>query len=290
MKTSIIKNVVYAITRKLFFFGVSLVFTAVISCSQEDASVSDAVNEQETVTSESQENFYFEDGDEIAEEAFISEDAKASGGKVAVDTRLSGAVLFHVGTVTNGSLHIDFGLGCKDLDGNIRKGIIIIDHIGRWNEEGAEWTIIFSGYTVNGVHIEGTRKIKVVSATETLIVRDVELVDGKITWPDGTFATRDAHHRREHERNENPSLKRLIVYGSATGTLRNGRDYYIEILEPLVYDRACAESGVFIAVKGKKLVKHSNREVTIDYGNGTCDNIVTITTKAGATFTYEVNK
>lgn len=290
MKTSIIKNVACAITRKIFFFGVSLVFTALISCSQEDASESRSSDEKETVTSESQDNFYFEDGDEIAEEAFISEDAKASGGKAAVDTRLTGAVLLHGGTVTNGSLRVDFGIGCKDLYGNIRKGIIIIDHVGRWNEEGAEWTITFSGYTVNGIHIEGIRKIKVVSVTETLIVRDVELVGGKITWPDGTFATRDAHHRREHERNENPLLKRLIVYGGATGTLRNGRGYYIEILEPLVYDRACAESNVFIAVKGKKLVKHGDREVIIGYGDGTCDNIVTITTKAGVTLTYEVKK
>lgn len=290
MKTSMIKNAAYAVVRKLFFFAVSLVFTAVISCSQEDAGMSDSSDEQETATAASQENFYFEDGDEIAEEAFISEDVKAAGGKVAIDTRLSGAVLLHVGNVTHGSLRIDFGLGCEDLYGNIRKGIIVIDHVGRWNEEGAEWTITFSGYTVNGVHIEGTRKIKVVSATETLMVRDVELVGGKITWPDGTFATRDAHHRRERERNENQLLKRLIVYGDASGTLRNGREYYIEILEPLVYDRACAESGVFIAVKGKKLVKHGNRGVTIDYGDGTCDNIVVITTKAGATFTHEVKK
>jgi hypothetical protein len=289
MKTSILKNVMHLITKKLFFFCLSLAFTALISCSQDDASPSSS-DEQETVTAESQDNFYFEDSDDIAEEAFISEDAEATGGKIATDTRLTGAILLRVGTVVSGSLRVDFGTGCKDLRGNIRKGIIIIDHIGRWNEPGSEWTITFSGYTLNGVKIQGTRKIKVISATETRIVRDVELIGGKITWPDGTTATRDAQHRRECERNENPLLKRVIVYGNATGTIRNGSSYSIEIVEPLLFDRACAELDVFIAVKGKKLVKKGDREITIDYGDGTCDNIVTITTKAGVTVTYEVKK
>jgi hypothetical protein len=290
MKTRILKNAMYLVTKKVFFFCLSLALTALISCSQDDANPALSSDENETVSAESQDNFFFEDGDDIAEEAFISEDAKASGGKVATDSRLTGAALLRIGTVLNGSLRVDFGAGCKDLRGNIRKGIIIIDHIGRWNEAGSEWTITFSGYTLNGVKIEGTKKIKVISATETLIVRDVELIGGKITWPDGSFATRDAQHRRECERNENPLLKRIIVYGSATGTLRAGSSYYIEILEPLLYDRACAEADVFIAVKGKKLVKKGDRELIIDYGDGSCDNIVTITSKAGVTTTIEVKK
>src|SRR5688500_18365615 len=144
MKTSILKNVMRLITKKLFFFCLSLAFTALISCSQDDANPSSS-EEQETVAAESQDNFYFEDSDDIAEEAFISEDAKATGGKIATDPRLTGAILLRVGTVVSGSLRVDFGTGCKDLRGNIRKGIIIIDHIGRWNEAGSEWTITFSG-------------------------------------------------------------------------------------------------------------------------------------------------
>jgi hypothetical protein len=95
---------------------------------------------------------------------------------------------------------------------------------------------------------------------------------------------------REYHRNGNHLLDRLIIYGNAQGTCRNGRGFSIEILERLVYDRRCAEAGVFIAVEGKKLIKHGYRELTIDYGDGSCDNVVTLTNKSGLSTRYEVKK
>ena len=133
-------------------------------------------------------------------------------------------------------------------------------------------------------------KVTVVSVTDLTTTHEVELIDGKITWPDGSVATRGCHHVRQRIHNGNHLLDRLIVYGTAQGTFRNGRGYSIEILEELVYDRSCVDSGVFIAVQGKKLVKHGAREFTIDYGDGTCDNIVTLTNKSGLSVRYEVSK
>ena len=96
------------------------------------------------------------------------------------------------------------------------------------------------------------------------------------------MARRRLHHKREHEI-ENHILQRLIIYGTAEGNHRNGRGYIIEILEPLVYDRRCAAEGVIIPVKGKKLIKHGDRQITVDYGDGRCDNIVTLINKNGRT-------
>lgn len=290
MKTQIIKNTIYALSKKLFFFCLSMAFTALISCSNEEGAPDISSDEKEAANFESVENYYYDDADDLAMEAFVSEDESLSGGKVSTDARLTGAVVLRIGTFSSGSLRIDFGTGCSDLRGNVRKGLIIIDHVGRWNEEGAHWTITFSGYTINGILLEGTRTVTVTSVTDTVITHDVDLVNGKITWPDGSFATRECHHTREYERNENHLLDRLIVYGNAQGTLRNGRGFSIEILERLIYDRSCANEGVFIAVQGKKLIKHGDRELTIDYGDGTCDNIVTLTNKAGISIRYEVGK
>lgn len=290
MKTQIIQNTVHVIAKKLFFFCISMALTALISCSQDDASPNFSSDDEETAKLESQDDYYFDDADDIALEAFASEGENASGGKLSSDDRLSGALILRLGTFLNGSLRVDFGTGCTDLRGNLRKGLIIIDHIGRWNEEGAQWTITFSGYSINGVTLEGTRKVTVTSVTETVITHNVELIGGKITWPDGQIATREGEYTCEYERNENHLLERVIVYGNAQGTLRNGRSFYIEILERLIYDRSCAQEGVIIAVEGKKLVKHGDRELTIDYGDGTCDNFVTVTNKAGFSIRYEVGK
>ncbi|MBA4057464.1 MAG: hypothetical protein C0490_22305, partial [Marivirga sp.] len=118
---------------------------------------------------------------------------------------------------------------------------------------------------------------------------DATLVGGRITWPDGRIATREANRRRHHVRHENNLLDRLIIYGSAQGTWCNGRGYSIEIIEPLVYDRSCASTGVIIAVAGKKLIKHGEREFTVDYGDGACDSTVTLIYKDGKTIRYDVN-
>jgi len=287
MKTPI-KNMMFTIAKKLFFFCMSMVFTAFLACSNEEAEPGLSSDEKEAASFESQDDYYFDDADDMATEAFMSEDF--SGGKVSTDTRITGAVVLHTGTLMSGALKIDFGTGVTDARGNLRKGLILLEHVGQWNAEGASWTITFSGYSINGISIEGTRKVTVVSVTDLVTTLEVELIDGKITWPDGSVATRSCHHVRQRVLNSNHLLDRLIVYGTAQGTFRNGRGYSIEILEELVYDRSCADAGVFIAVQGKKLVKHGARELTIDYGDGTCDNIVTLTNKSGFTVRYEVSK
>ncbi len=288
MKTQM-KNTLNFLARKLFFFSLSMAFTVFVACSNENNTEPDFSSEdKENASFEVEEDYYFDDSDDIATEALVAEDQGTTGGRIVSDDRLTGAVVVRVGASIQGSLRVNFGEGCKDLRGNLRKGLIVIDHVGRWNEAGAQWTITFVGYSMNGVKIEGTRKVTVTSATDTLIIRDVELIGGKITWPDGRVATREGHHIREHELNENHLLDRLIVYGTAQGTLRNGKSFYIEILERLIYDRSCAAAGVTIPVQGKKLIKHGDRELTIDYGDGTCDNFVTLTNKAGMTVRYEV--
>jgi hypothetical protein len=288
MKTHI-KDVMYIITRRLFSFFASIAFMALLSCSSNenvDPDISD--EEKESAKFESEDDYYFQDADEIALAAFSGEEI--SGGRLSTDARLTGAVVLHTGTVASGSLKIDFGAGTGDGRGNIRKGIILLTHVGGWNEPGAQWTIKFVGYSINGVVIEGTRIVTVIAATDLVVTHEIELVDGKITWPNGRVATRAGLYIRECHYDASHLLTRLIVYGDAQGTGRNGRGFSIKITEELVYDCTCAESGVFIAVKGKKLITHGNREITIDYGDGTCDNIVTLTNKAGFSVQYEVSK
>ncbi|HWA35059.1 MAG TPA: hypothetical protein VG737_13050, partial [Cyclobacteriaceae bacterium] len=68
----------------------------------------------------------------------------------------------------------------------------------------------------------------------------------------------------------------------------SGEGYSIEILERLIYRRACAALGILIPSSGVKLIKSGDRELTVDYGDGSCDNFVTITNKNGRTIRYEV--
>jgi hypothetical protein len=285
MKTN---NALHMTSKNLFYaFLAAFIFT--LAACHQDETPGFSSEDTEDASLDAIEDSYFDDADDLVGEAFAAAEG-AVNGKKATDDRLSCATVTYDGDGSTGILRIDFGDGCIDPRGNNRSGVMVITHTGAWNLAGSTWSISFDGYMINEHAIEGTRTVTVVSYTEQLSVYDVVLVGGRITSPDGRVATREVTRRREHERNENNLLDRLIIYGSAQGTLRNGRGYSIEILEPLVYTRTCAAEGVFIPVSGVKFVTKGLRELTIDYGNGACDNLVTLTNKNGRTVEYEVKK
>jgi hypothetical protein len=288
MKTVNFPYVLHSLKGRLALLSMGIMIMLLVSCQNDDATPDFSAEDTESAGLDAMDDYYFDDADDLATEALATDDQ--SGGRISSDERLACAVISHTGTKQEGILTVDFGDGCTDPRGNVRKGSIVVTHDGPWNSPGASWSITFLAYSINGITLEGTRTVQVVSVTDSLIVCDVTLVGGKITWPDGRFATREVNRRREHERNENHLLDRLIIYGKAQGALRNGRGYVIEILERLVYDRSCAAEGVIIPVKGVKFIKHGNRELTVDYGDGTCDNFVTLTNKNGRSVRYEVGK
>lgn len=285
MKTAMIKLEKRAITFMIFVF--MLAVTLLVSCNENEETALEAeAQDSETAQLDAMEDLYSDDADDIATDLLMNSDL-SSGGRVASnDSRLACATITRTGDSQAGTITIDFGTGCTDARGNVRRGQIVVEFSGRWSKPGSFWRLRFVNFSVNDNSVEGTRLVTNVSESEDVQAFTVELEDGKITFADGSVATRKLHRRREHERDQNNILNRLIIYGTAQGNHRNGRGYYIEILERLVYDRTCED--VIIPVSGKKLIKHGNREITVDYGDGTCDNTVTITNKNGRTWTYTV--
>jgi hypothetical protein len=273
---------------KQLFPCMFIALTLLFSCNQEVTPPDFTADDTESASSDALEDSYLDEGDDLSAEGFATNDAE--GGKVSSDERLACATLSHDGTKESGTLRLDFGDGCKDPRGNVRRGAIVVVHEGRWNISGTRWRLSYEGYSINGIGIEGTREITVISVTDSLATYDVVLTGGRITWVDGRIATREVNRRREHERHGNHLLDRLIIYGTAQVTFRNGRGYSIEILERLIYRRACAAEGVILPVSGVKLIKHGDRELKVDYGDGTCDNIVTLINKNGRSIRYEVGK
>ena len=272
----------------LFIFVCMLAATLLVSCESDDDLNTDT-QDSETAQLEATENVYDDDADDIAV-SMMAKDDPAPGGKTAgEDDRLSCATITRTGDLNAGTITIDFGTGCTDKRGHVRKGQMIIEFQGRWFRPGSFWKLRFHEHFINNVAIEGTRTVTNVSESEDgLQAFTVVVENGKMTFPDGTTATRKVNKRRELERDDNNILKRLIIYGTAEGNHRNGRGFYIEILERLIYDRSCED--VIIPVSGKKLIKNGLREITIDYGNGECDNTVTITNKNGHSWTYTVTR
>ncbi len=171
---------------------------------------------------------------------------------------------------------------CKDARGHVRKGTITITYTGKRFMVGSKIVTTFSDYSVAGVKIEGTHTLtNVTPVGNTAYPRfNVTIVGGKATFLDGKTVTREQNFTREWQRAPNPSQDKwaLLAGGTASGTNRNGKAYTMEVTQDLIYSRACQISNkVFIPVSGEKKFTSDGKQVTINYGTGSCDNIVTIT-------------
>lgn len=275
---------------KMMCVVIALLAFLFTSCDETSVDADTSVEDQESVEFDSEDDFYLDDVDDMAS-VQLEKETGSSGGKISgeTDERFSCAEITRTGTEESGTIVIDFGEGCQGPRGHVRKGKIIIDYSGRRNDPGSFWAIEFEDYFINNVAIEGLRKVNNISESGTgVLVFKVDMENGTMTWPDGRQAKRTVHRIREHHLDDNNLLDRLIVYGTAEGNHRNGRGYFIEIIEPLVYSRECKQQGIIIPVEGVKSIKHGARQITVDYGDGECDNIVVMTNKNGKSWRHQV--
>jgi len=287
--------------------GLAVIFIVFLaSCSDDKFDFT--ANDSQNVENEAATDGYFEDADDMATLAVAADASTASGSRESAAGRggvkPTGDVRFNCATVTftfaednspntpHGYITIDFGTGCTDIKGNVRKGVIKVEFLGKRFLSGSKIITTFEEYFINDVQIEGTRTVtNVTGSSEESPKFTILLENGKATWPDGSTATREVNRTREWIRGVNPLLDEWNVYGTAAGTNRNGGVYQvaIDINTPLVYKRECAiNNRVFMAVEGIKVLTVENGKViTIDYGTGDCDKIVTVTIN-GQSKTVEV--
>jgi hypothetical protein len=269
--------------RLLSIMLVVSVAALVASCSEEDTLNS---ADQQTVSSEASTDSYFEEAEDISSTVSFASNADIGGRSASLDDdRLACATLSlsEGATTSAGTITVDFGAGCTR--GNItRKGKIIITYAGERRTVNSTHTITFDGFYVNGVHIEGTRTVKVSEITNTYITHEITLDGGTITWPDGSSATRDSHHYRKWT--HGGDLVRLddtisiLADGTAAGLNRGGVEYSMQITEDIVFKAECIAQKRFLPASGEKVLVvggNAGREVTVNYGTGECDNSVSVT-------------
>ncbi|HZY81449.1 MAG TPA: hypothetical protein VFE50_18125, partial [Cyclobacteriaceae bacterium] len=131
------------------------------------------------------------------------------------------------------------------------------------------------GYSINGVTLDGTRTVTNVTSGNGPVQKfTITLANGKAIWANGDDATREVSLTREWD----PSTGQWTVTGEANGTNRNNAAYEMKITKALVYKRECAiRNKVFMAVEGTKELTVDGKLITIDYGAGDCDRMVTVT-------------
>ena len=174
-------------------------------------------------------------------------------------------------------IKVDFGDGCTSTDGVTRKGIVMIAYTGNLLFQGAQITTTFDGYEVNGLKVEGNRMLTNKGAdleTSTINV-DVNIQNGKVTWPDGTYVTVTSDQERSIKLGTQGGYEATVT-GTASGISRGGFEYTSSVTEPLIYTKSCIESGVSVPLSGIVEFQFRGIEASVDYGDGACDKLATV--------------
>ncbi|MCX6306661.1 MAG: hypothetical protein NT040_16975 [Bacteroidetes bacterium] len=187
------------------------------------------------------------------------------------------------------NLVIDFGqTDCQCNDNQYRRGKIIVHFNGSYWAAGTVITYTFENYFINGNEIKG---IKIVTNKGRNTANHLwweTVVSGSMIKANngGTFTWNST---RQHEWTEGESTQFqwwddvYLITGNAHGTNTDGKAYSINITSPLKKKLNCEwiASGVLeIQLQDQPLI-------TLDYGNGDCDNDA-VATYNGQAYTIQL--
>lgn len=280
----------------LAFIGAAAALT---SCQDEERLT---LADTQDITEEAVSDSYFQDMDDMAGVAIgAPSDADFSGGRASTTITIEDerfgceAIVVTIESgpnstadVPQGVLTVNFGTtGCADKRGNIRTGKLIFTYNGRRFMPGSTVVTTTDNYSINGIKLEGTRTLTNVSgSTNDAPKFNATLANGKATFADGSVATRESNITWQWVREANPVNDYLLIdqASTASGTTRGGRTYEVSLTKALKYKRFCG-----IAVEGiKRYVIDGEKEIIIDFGDGTCNKSVVVTVN-GKQHNFNVN-
>jgi hypothetical protein len=266
---------------KLLSFALLLGALSLTSCKKDKA---EAIDEIET-TFEISENQAIADNQDDDANDVLEEAAERNNlqGRIGACGNVNWPVLLGLGncatvTVTGNfpakNIKIDFGTGCTSANGVVRSGIVNIVLTDSLRRPGAVATTTFENYFVNGYKKEGT-----IARTNTSQPGgrsfNRTVTNGRITSPAGRVWTHSANVNITQTSGVatpcdiNDDI--FSIEGTRTATNAQGRTRMATTQTPLQKKRSCHNID-----QGILQVQGTNHTAIIDFGNGTCDNLATI--------------
>lgn len=252
---------------------------AIVAC-ERDERFSQGTDEEEEQTLESASTSE-EASDDVLEVVAQTETQMAATGG-----RRNSACGVVTKDVENKIVTIDFGDGCVGPYGRERSGKIIVAYSGVVGDSLANRVITFENYFVNNKGVTGTIELRDIEINDAGNLQSTKkLIDLKVSFPNGEYVVFNGARTRElvsGYADNDPSNNVYRITGTVSGQSTTGRSFTHEITTPIVANWACAAEGNFARVSGvvemTALGGYVARKRIVNYGDGECDNIITITT------------
>lgn len=195
-------------------------------------------------------------------------------------------------SVTPRLITIDFGTAnCLGMDGNYRRGKILVTYTGAYRDSGSVHSISFDNYFVNDNQLQGTKTVTNNGRNSNGKLNYTVQVNGSILWSSGFgggMTTCNSTRTRVWMQGESTPAWTDDIYlisGSASGVTRSGLTYTMQIDAPLKKEIGFRHftEGVIAFTPGTK----ATRFIDFSYLNGARDNLARVTIK-GVTFNIQL--
>ena len=255
-----------------FLFAVAAVSFMVVSCQNDDA---DSNVEIDTV-----ESFVSSDMDE--QEILLFE---STGAHQECQYDILRKETPECATITSSGdefpkvITIDFGDGCVDDKGKTKSGKIIISESASLVETGAVRTITFDEFSGCKSKLEGTRTITNSGINDNGNI--VFLIQGEITGAGKKGKTKTFTMEKEWIEGSETCQSdddEFLVTGVSTMSCKRQAGSKT-VIEPI----HIAPGQCEYPLSGKVSIQRKGKTSEIDFGDGTCDNIATVTKSDGST-------
>jgi hypothetical protein len=196
---------------------------------------------------------------------------------VSIDTAATGYPI---------NISIDYGTGTATNHGRSISGVVKIEISAAKNTDGSTWKITFINCVIDSIGINGT-------STETFngdnkTTRKMTVVsNATFTLPNGTILERSGNDVREWLKGLDTTTDRTDDMIQTTGSINvkssTSNAYSRVITEPLINLGDCRHpvSGIVTYSQNGAVI------ATLNYGDGTCDNLAQLTTN-GTTIDIEL--
>jgi len=177
---------------------------------------------------------------------------------------------------------IDYGDSTVLANGRVLSGTITITISAPMFTDGSTRTVAFENFSVDSIGIDGTltRVYTGDGVTEQAFSCTSDLT---FTMPDGSTIQRISDKTRTWvaglDTELDPTDDVIEITGSVQIIDSDGNEYSYVITSPLVKTGDCR----FITEGEITYSQNSEVFAVVDYGDGTCDNVVTVTTSDGTT-------
>ena len=271
-------------TKLLLFITLLGLFLGGCKKDDKESPVAAVDNDTQSVTDNARLESEFEGSRKVAEDAMMRNVGTATSSQyyylpncahVSVDlTNKLITVYFADSSNTSDNMNC----ACNEIDGRKRRGTVRIAYTGAYQDVGSVITVTHDNYYVNNNKLEGTKTITNKGDTDgdTHTEHEIKIQNGKITFTDNTFITWESTRTREWVAGESTSTvltdDAYEISGNGNGLNRNGQSYTLNITSPLYISMDC----YYIKSGRIELTPNGKTTRVIDYGNGTCDNKLTV--------------